>query len=244
MASFTNWQGIFWVASIFLSILAITLWRCLPTYKSETNLNYFQLLGSIFKLFATTPVLRTRSLVGALIFAHFGLLWTSMAFLLASDPFNYSDAVIGLFGLVGAAGALMAGKAGVLVDKGKGKKTTTVGLVILFLSWGFIIIAPYYHWIGLISFIIGVVLLDLAVQGVHVTNQSTIYRILPDARNRLTAAYMTSYFIGGALGSLLSGYAYHQYGWTGVSIAGLVIGVIGLIVWFLGYKNDPIIHAE
>lgn len=55
---------------------------------------------------------------------------------------------------------------------------------------------------------------------------------------------MTSYFIGGALGSLLSGYAYHQYGWTGVSIAGLVIGVIGLIVWFLGYKNDPIIHAE
>lgn len=80
MASFTNWQGIFWLASVFLAILAITLWRCLPTYKSQTNLNYFQLLGSIFKLFATTPVLRTRSLIGALIFAHFGLLWTSMAF--------------------------------------------------------------------------------------------------------------------------------------------------------------------
>lgn len=56
MASFTNWQGIFWLASVFLAILAITLWRCLPTYKSQTNLNYFQLLGSIFKLFATTPV--------------------------------------------------------------------------------------------------------------------------------------------------------------------------------------------
>lgn len=244
MASFTNWQGIFWVASVFLAILAITLWRCLPTYKSQTDLNYFQLLGSIFKLFTTTPVLRTRSLIGALIFAHFGLLWTSMAFLLSSEPFNYSEAVIGLFGLVGAAGALMAGKAGAWVDKGKGKTTTTVGLIILLLSWGFIIIAPYYHWIGVISFIVGVVLLDLAVQGVHVTNQSTIYRILPDARNRLTAAYMTSYFIGGALGSFLSGYTYNQYGWMGVSTTGLIIGLLGIIVWFLGYKNDPIIHAE
>lgn len=244
MASITNWQGIFWVASVCLAILAITLWRCLPTYKSQTELNYFQLLGSIFKLFATTPVLRTRSLIGALIFAHFGLLWTSMAFLLSSNPFNYSDAVIGLFGLIGAAGALMASKAGGWVDKGKGKITTTVGLIILFISWCFIIIAPYFHWIGVVSFIIGVILLDLAVQGVHVTNQSTIYRILPDARNRLTAAYMTSYFIGGALGSLLSGYAYHQYGWIGVSIAGLVIGVLGLIVWLLGYKNDPIIQTK
>ena len=138
----------------------------------------------------------------------------------------------------------MAGKAGVWVDKGKGKKTTTSGLILLFICWGLIVIAPYYQWIGLISFIIGVVLLDLAVQGVHVTNQSTIYRILPDARNRLTAAYMTSYFIGGALGSLLSGYAYHQYGWIGVSSAGAIIGLLGLLVWLFGYKNDPVIQSE
>lgn len=244
MASFTNWQGIFWLASLFLALLAIILWRCLPTYKNESNLNYFQLIGSIFKLFKTTPVLRTRSLIGGLIFAHFGLLWTSMAFLLSADPFNYSDAIIGLFGLVGAAGALMAGKAGVWVDKGKGKKTTTSGLILLLISWAFIIIAPYYNGLGLISFIIGVIILDLAVQGVHVTNQSTIYRILPDARNRLTAAYMTSYFIGGALGSFLSGYTYHQFGWKGVCISGFVIGIISIIVWIIGYKNDPIIHEE
>ncbi|WP_157091960.1 MFS transporter, partial [Proteus myxofaciens] len=108
----------------------------------------------------------------------------------------------------------------------------------------FIIIAPYYNGLGLISFIIGVIILDLAVQGVHVTNQSTIYRILPDARNRLTAAYMTSYFIGGALGSFLSGYTYHQFGWKGVCISGFIIGIISLIVWIIGYKNDPIIHDE
>lgn len=116
-------------------------------------------------------------------------------------------------------------------------KTTTSGLILLHLL-GTYCYRPYYQWIGLISFIIGVVLLDLAVQGVHVTNQSTIYRILPDARNRLTAAYMTSYFIGGALGSLLSGYAYHQYGWIGVSSAGAIIGLLGLLVWLFGYKND------
>ena len=137
--------GYFLGISIFLAILAITLWRCLPTYKSETNLNYFQLLGSIFKLFATTPVF--RSFVG-FCFLSFGLLWTSMAFLLASDLLIILTLVIGLFGLVGAAGALMAGKTGVL-DKGKAESHRRINHPLSFL--GFYHCAPYYHWIGLIQ---------------------------------------------------------------------------------------------
>lgn len=123
----------------------------------------------------------------------------------------------------------MASQAGHLVDKGKGKRVTTIGLILLLLSW----IPIGFAKDSLIAFIIGVLILDLAIQAVHVTNQSTLYRILPDARNRITAGYMTSYFIGGALGSLLSGYAYEKAGWEGVAIAGGILCVISLCLELL-----------
>ncbi|OWO78713.1 MFS transporter [Photorhabdus luminescens] len=235
MATFGGWRTVFWVASVLLVILSLTLWRYLPRHKQVTNLNYFQLLGSIVNLITTSPLLRVRAILGALTFANFSLLWTSMAFLLSAPPFNYSEGIIGLFGLVGAAGALMATKTGQLVDKGKGPLTTSISLALLLFSWIPIGLAKE----SLIGFIIGIFLLDIAIQGVHVTNQSTIYRIMPEARNRLTAAYMTSYFIGGAFGSLVSGYAYKHSGWSSVAASGIAICIISLIVWFLGKKHEP-----
>ncbi|EMK3758580.1 MFS transporter [Providencia rettgeri] len=235
-----GWRAIYWVAFALLILLMIVLAIKLPRYHQKTNLNYFQLLGSIGRLFFGTPVLAVRASLGALSFANFGLLWTAMAFLLASPPFNYSEGTIGLFGLVGAAGAFMASQAGHLVDKGKGKLLTTIGLVLLLLSWIPIRLAKH----SLVAFIIGVLVLDLAVQAVHVTSQSTLYRILPEARNRLTAGYMTSYFIGGALGSLLSGYAYEHAGWEGVAISGVILTAISLIIWAIGIRFDPTITAQ
>ncbi|HCH7936548.1 MULTISPECIES: MFS transporter [Providencia] len=235
-----GWRAIYWVAFALLILLMIVLAIKLPRYHQKTNLNYFQLLGSIGRLFFGTPVLAVRASLGALSFANFGLLWTAMAFLLASPPFNYSEGTIGLFGLVGAAGAFMASQAGHLVDKGKGKLLTTIGLVLLLLSWIPIGLAKH----SLVAFIIGVLVLDLAVQAVHVTSQSTLYRILPEARNRLTAGYMTSYFIGGALGSLLSGYAYEHAGWEGVAISGVILTTISLIIWAIGIRFDPTITAQ
>lgn len=232
-----GWRAIYWVAFGLLMILLVVLAIKLPRYQQKSNLNYFQLIYSIGQLFCSTPVFAVRALLGALSFANFALLWTAMAFLLASPPFNYSEGTIGLFGLVGAAGALMASQAGHLVDKGKGKRLTTFGLILLLLSWIPIGFAQY----SLTAFIIGVLILDLAVQAVHVTSQSTLYRILPDARNRLTAGYMTSYFIGGALGSLLSGYAYEHAGWAGVAISGIILTAISLIVWAIGIRFDPTI---
>ncbi|WP_323085949.1 MFS transporter [Providencia alcalifaciens] len=240
VAMIGGWRAIYWVAFGLMMLLILILALKLPRYHQKTDLNYFQLIGSIGRLFFTTPVLATRALLGALTFANFALLWTAMAFLLASPPFNYSEGTIGLFGLVGAAGALMATQAGRLVDKGKGKLVTTLGLILLLLSWIPIGLAKY----SLIAFIIGILVLDLAIQGVHVTNQSTLYRIMPEARNRLTAGYMTSYFIGGALGSLLSGYAYEHSGWMGVAVSGVVITGISLIIWAIGARFDPAITSE
>ncbi|MFP2516478.1 MFS transporter [Buttiauxella agrestis] len=235
LASLGGWRTVYWVASVLMIFMAVALWRGLPKVKSETHLNYPQLLSSVFGLFIKNPLLRTRALLGCLTFANFSILWTSMAFLLASPPFNFSDGMIGLFGLAGAAGALGARPAGGFADKGKAHLTTTIGLVLLLLSWIAIVMGQY----SIIALIIGILVLDLTVQGVHITNQTVIYRMMPDARNRLTAGYMTSYFIGGAAGSIISASAYQHAGWNGVCAAGAIIALLNLVVWWRGYHRQP-----
>ena len=237
LASLGGWRTVYWVASVLMVIMAIALWRGLPKVKQENHLNYFQLLGSVFSLFTQDKLLRTRALLGCFTFANFSILWTSMAFLLASPPFNYSEGVIGLFGLAGAAGALGARPAGGLADKGKSHLTTSAGLILLLLSWA----AIWYGHISVLSLIIGILVLDLTVQGVHITNQTVIYRVQPDARNRLTAGYMTSYFIGGAAGSLISASAWQHAGWAGVCLVGSVMAIINLVVWWCGYHRQEAI---
>ncbi len=234
LADIGGWRTVYWVASVLMVLMALALWRGLPTVKQESHLNYPQLLGSVFSLFIKNSLLRTRAVLGCLTFANFSILWTSMAFLLASPPFNFSEGVIGLFGLAGAAGALGARPAGSFVDKGKAHLTTTIGLALLLLSW----IATALGQYSVIALIIGILVLDLTVQGVHITNQALIYRMMPEARNRLTAGYMTSYFIGGAAGSLISASAYQHAGWNGVCIAGAVMALLNLVVWWRGYHRQ------
>ncbi|MEG7461358.1 MFS transporter [Enterobacter hormaechei] len=238
LASLGGWRTVYWVASVLMLIMALALWRGLPKVKQENHLNYPQLLASVFSLFTRDKLLRTRAILGCLTFANFSILWTSMAFLLAAPPFNYSEGVIGLFGLAGAAGALGARPAGGLADKGKSHMTTSAGLVLLLLSWA----AIWYGHVSVLALIVGILVLDLTVQGVHITNQTVIYRMKPDARNRLTAGYMTSYFIGGAAGSLISASAWQHAGWTGVCTIGAIVAAINLLVWWRGYHRQEAIH--
>ena len=238
LASLGGWRTVYWVASVLMVVMALALWRGLPKVKQENHLNYPQLLASVFSLFTRDKLLRTRALLGCFTFANFSILWTSMAFLLAAPPFNYSEGVIGLFGLAGAAGALGARPAGGLADKGKSHMTTSAGLVLLLLSWA----AIWYGHVSVLALIVGILVLDLTVQGVHITNQTVIYRVKPDARNRLTAGYMTSYFIGGAAGSLISASAWQHAGWTGVCAIGAIVAAINLLVWWRGYHRQEAIH--
>ncbi|WP_336214472.1 MFS transporter [Enterobacter sp. P82] len=238
LASLGGWRTVYWVASVLMVVMALALWRGLPKVKQENHLNYPQLLASVFSLFTQDKLLRTRALLGCFTFANFSILWTSMAFLLAAPPFNYSEATIGLFGLAGAAGALGARPAGGLADKGKSHLTTSAGLILLLLSWA----AIWYGHVSVLALIVGILVLDLTVQGVHITNQTVIYRVKPEARNRLTAGYMTSYFIGGAAGSLISASAWQHAGWSGVCGIGAIVAALNLVVWWRGYHRQDAIN--
>lgn len=199
LADLGSWRTVYWVAAILMLLMSMALWRVLPRSVNPTRLSYPRLLASIVQLYAQEPLLRARSVLGALLFAAFSMLWTPLTFLLSGPNYGYSNTTIGLFGLAGAIGAYGANRFGRLNDRGQGNRSTRQGLLLLaswpLLAWGAHHVAPL---------LAGVLALDLAIQAVHVTNQSAIYRLRPEARSRLTAGYMTSYFLGGAAGSLLS----------------------------------------
>ena len=193
VAAASSWRVVYFMAAGVMLVLAIVLWRVLPRYREDIGLNYPQVLASVVRIFRREPVVRRRSVYGALSFAAFTVLWTSLAFLLTAPPYRYGAGTIGLFGLAGVAGAAMASVAGRLADRGKQATVTVATSLAILLAFVMLSIAP--RELGVL--VVAIVVLDLGAQGLHITNQSEIYRLAGAARSRVNSAYMTCYFIGG-----------------------------------------------
>ncbi|MFB9745575.1 MFS transporter [Pseudonocardia sulfidoxydans] len=227
VADWLGWRAVFVLAAVLTAVCAFTLWRTLPVVAPSVRASYPRLLGSVLGLVRDQPVLRLRMVYGATSYASFGALWTSIGFLLAGPPFDLSDAQIGLFALFGVAGALMARFAGRLADRGLTHPMT--GAALASTAASFVLV-----WFGahsLVVLAVGIVVFDLALQGCHITNQSVVFALAPEARSRLNTAYMTSYFVGGATGSGLSAALYAAHGWTGVVVVGAAFPTLGFLVW-------------
>ncbi|MEK3718403.1 MFS transporter [Paenibacillus sp. FSL R7-0333] len=230
LTDLAGWRSVYLVSAGLTLIMAGVLFRVLPQSEPRReSLSYPQLLRSLFTLFAQERLLRIRAVLCLLIFAAFSILWTSLVLPLSAPPLSLSHTAIGAFGLAGVTGALAAARAGRLADRGLGQKTTGVALTLLLLSW----LPISYTTHSLLALIAGIILLDLAVQAVHVTNQSMILNLRPEARSRITAGYMVFYSIGSATGSIASTSIYAYAGWTGVCVLGAAVSALALIFWTL-----------
>ncbi|OYN65139.1 MFS transporter [Bacillus safensis] len=233
LTDFAGWRSVYLVSAVIMLILTGVLFRVLPGDDSKReSLSYVHLLHSMFTLFIQERILRIRGILALLIFIVFGTLWTSLVLPLSTAPYSLSHSAIGAFGLAGAAGALGATRAGILADRGFGQYTTGIALFLLFISWFFIGLTEH----SLIALVIGIIILDLSVQAVHVTNQSMIFTVRPEARSRLTAAYMIFYSIGSATGSIVSTSIYATYGWSGVCLFGASISALAILYWIITYR--------
>lgn len=231
-----GWRTVYFVSAGLTLFMAIVLCQILPhNEKLKTSISYKQLLRSVFLLFVQEPILRIRAVICLLIFAAFSILWSSLVLPLSAPPLSLSHTVIGLFGLAGVAGALAAARAGHLADRGLGQRTTGVALTILVGSWLPIGFTEHSLW----ALVVGIIALDLAVQAVHVTNQSMILRVRPEARSRLTAGYMIFYSIGSAAGAISSTSVFAYFGWTGVCLLGASVSAIALLFWMITRRFMP-----
>ena len=223
-----DWRAVYLVAAALMVVLAVVLHRTLPDVPVATRMRYPALLRSVVSIVREEPVLRLRCAYGFLCFAGFSAFWASSAFLLAGEPYRFGEAVIGAFGLLGAIGAYAARVTGRFLDRGWEKATTGTLLVLLLLSWGVLALGGGTWPVALV---VGVLLLDLAVQGVQVANLGTVYALRPEARSRITMAYTGTYFLGGAAGSALSGTAYAAAGWPAVCLVGAVLALAAVVLW-------------
>ncbi len=224
VAQAAGWRAIYWLSAGLMVCFALILWRALPTEGPRPQQSYPSLVASSLRFLATEPVLRRRAWHGACAFAAFSALWTTIAFLLSGGPYHYPNAVIGLFGLVGAGGIVAANMAGKLADSARATATTIGAGVLLAGSFALL-------WAGrtsLAALVVGIVVLDMGTQGMQITNQAVIYALRPDARSRINSAYMVCYFLGGAAGSVSAGALYGTHGWAGVCLLGACFGALTL----------------
>ncbi|EOP06777.1 hypothetical protein ICS_04675 [Bacillus cereus BAG2O-3] len=223
-----GWRSVYLFSAALMLLMVFMFIKMLPNVKREVkSLSYPELIRSVLTLFIQERTLRVRSVLAMLIFADFSILWTSLVLPLSTPPIALSHSAIGAFGLVGVAGALAAARAGKWADQGYGQRTTGIALALLLISWLFI----SYIEQSLIALVIGIVLLDLAVQAIHVTNQTMILPLHTETRSRLTAGYMVFYSIGSAGGSIASTQIYAHFGWGGVSLLGASVSAFALLFW-------------
>ncbi len=227
IAGLAGWRAVFVFAAVAMLLLAALLRAVLPTVPATEEMGYGALLRSVATLVRAQPVLRQRMALGALSFGCFSILWTALAFLLAGPHYGYGNAVIGLFGLAGVAGASIAPVAGRLCDRGYGRLASTGAIVVLLASWGLLALGGS----RLPALVAGIVALDLGAQGLHITNQSTIYGLDASARSRLTTAYMVAFFLGGAVLSAVTSLLYASDGWGAVCVLGALTATAALVLW-------------
>ncbi len=205
-----GWRAMYYIAAAICALLIILMAKRFPQSIPSFNGNYKQLMGSMFSYIKHQPALRETSIINFLAFAIISAFWTTMVLFLANPPFNFQTLQIGLFGIAGAAGALAAPLVGKLSDGNNPRKNLMIGFILQIIS----IALFYFTGSHLYLFVIGIVLIDIGQQAIHVTNQTRIYTLIPEARNRLNTIFMSVSFIGASCGSALGLYLWDKGGWN------------------------------
>jgi predicted MFS family arabinose efflux permease len=223
-----GWQSVFVVAAVLNAAFVPLMWKVMPKLPPKQKLRYSEAMRSLWTLFRTQPLLRESSVLAALVFASFSCFWTTLAFLLFSH-YGLGAGVAGTFGLVGAAGALVAPIAGRLADRHGSRWVITVGMSVIASSYVLLWAeerTPVSMTVHVIALAVGVIVLDVGAQMTQVANQTRVFGLVPSARSRLNTVYMTVFFTGAAIGSALATVAWVHWRWNGV--CGLALGLIGL----------------
>jgi predicted MFS family arabinose efflux permease len=230
-----GWRAVFGGGAVAMVLLGMVLaWR-LPRDQPAFSGTYASLMKSLLTLTRTLPALRRSALIGASMFAGFSVFWTTLVFLLEGPLYHYRSDVAGFFGLIGACGALAAPLAGRTADTRGPDYAIRIGIALAVAAYGILFLGSF----SVAALVAGVILLDVGVQATHISNQSRIFVLIPEARSRLNTVYMTGYFIGGAVGSLIGGWAWTHGRWPGVCAAGLGFVVLAFLVSrFYGRMKD------
>lgn len=224
MADYLGWRAVFAFGTVLMVFVTLVIFKTIPERQPSHQASYGQLIRSLGHLFATLPALRQRCLYQGTLFGSFSLFWTAVPIEL-TRIYGFSQSQIALFALIGATGACSAPLAGRLADAGHSKLATRIGLIVAIAAY--LPSLLHLEW-GIVGLAVTGIVLDFAVQMHMVTGQREIYMLNPASRNRLTALYITSIFLGGAVGSACASPLYEYGGWHAIAILAAVFPAVSL----------------
>jgi predicted MFS family arabinose efflux permease len=229
IAAIASWHMVYAMSAILMAALAVVLQRALPPRKPTARLGYLSLLASMVQLARTTPALRRRALYQAFLFGAFSLFWTTVPLLLAGPAFHFSQAGIAWFALAGVSGPIAAPIAGRVADRGWTRPATLVAMLLTATGFALTRLADLGTTLSLILLLISAIAIDFGVQANVVLGYRTLFALGAETRSRLNGLYMTTFFLAGAAGSAIGGWAYASGGWTLASSIGIALPLAALV---------------
>jgi predicted MFS family arabinose efflux permease len=223
-----GWRAMFLIAAGLCFLLLFLMAKRFPKSLPSFTGTYQQLMHSMWGYIKSQPVLREASIINFLAFAILSSFWTTMVLFLASPPFEFQSLQIGLFGIAGAAGALAAPIVGKWSDGKDPRKNLIIGLVLQLIS----IAAFYYTGSSLYLFVAGIIIIDIGQQAIHVTNQTRIYALVPEARNRLNTIFMSVSFVGASMGSAMGLWLWDKGQWPVYCFGAAVVILLNICIYY------------
>ncbi len=221
-----GWRAMYFIAAIVMSLCTLVVWRIMPYTENNYTGSYKRLMHSLFALIREYKLLRICALRAAFAFGSFLALWASLTFKMEQAPFYAGSDVVGLLGLCGVAGAMAASVVGRLVSRIGVRNFNLLGAVLMLSAW----VIAYLWGNTYTAVIVTILILDIGMQCIQLSNQTVVFSLNPKASNRINTIFMTNYFIGGSLGTFLSGSAWSLAGWSGVTIVGIGLAFCSLCI--------------
>ncbi|MDO4163481.1 MAG: MFS transporter [Bacteroides sp.] len=228
VGDFFGWRSMFIIAAVLMSVSLVFSTRILPDIPSNFNGSYGRLLLSIFTLLRQHPMLGICASRAAMAFGAFSALWACLAFRIAQPPFSQGSDLVGLLGLCGMAGAFTATFAGRLMNRIGVRRLCYLFSAVMLAGWAII----YLFQNHLFAIIVSIILIDMGVQAIQVSNQTTMLTADTKSVNRINTIFMTSIFIGGSLGTFLAGCAWQSFGWLGVCAVASLLIILSVAITF------------
>lgn len=227
-----GWRFMYYAAAGLMVICALAVIHVLPDIRPSFQGKYSQLMASLWPLLRDYPALRIYALRSGLAFGSFLAMWSCLAFKMSCAPFFAGSDVVGYLGLCGIAGAMTASFVGQAVKRVGVRRFNFLGCALILLAWGCLSWGGN-HYAGIVA---GVLLIDIGMQCIQLSNQTSIFELCPSASNRVNTIFMTTYFAGGSLGTLFAGICWDANGWTGVTWAGIGL-ILGSLLLTAGTKR-------
>lgn len=221
-----GWRMMYHINVIIMMLCLLAMLRFLPVMAPNFKGSYWQLMGSVVDIFIHHPRIRMNSMRAGLGFGSMMSVWSCMAFHLAGAPFHANSGTVGLLGMCGVAGALASMNIGKYIPRFGVNRFSGAGAVLQLIAWAFMIIFGNTY----AGLILGIIVLDVGLQCQQLSNQGACMSELPQAANRVNTIFMTTYFVFGALGTMLSSTGWKVLGWNGVGLCGLVFALLSLVI--------------